>query len=168
MKAGETAVVKCPSHLETIGHNMEYEIKVKECGLHPESFDKAKQKQLATKKLIIKSTLNSDLVLEVKKTDKYAPKKTGLHQVFINNRKDGELAQQWKYNKDTKALQSVLFPQLVLLDGGNNNLVAYTNSGLEQQKFKYNFETQQWTNTCSQSTLEVSGTVKAGAFVGTN
>ena len=89
MKAGETAIIRCPHNLETIGHNMEYQIKVKECGLNPESFQKEKQKKLEKSKFIIKSTANSDLVLEVSMKDKYAPKKTGLHQVFLSKRKDG-------------------------------------------------------------------------------
>lgn len=84
-----------------------------------------------------------EYVLEVEQKDKYAPKKTGVYNVYmaasvsdISDEEDAKtgnhkLAQQWSYKADTKTLYSKMFPSRALFEGANKNLIIYKARGLK-------------------------------------
>jgi hypothetical protein len=91
--------------------------------------------------------------------DKYAPRKTGVFNVFLKElSKDPDYKpQQWFYNTKTNALHSVLYPSKVLFEGMNNNLIVYTQLNKPNQKFYYDNVIHSMVNMKTKNSLEVSG-----------
>lgn len=109
-------------------------------------------------------------VLETNPKDKYAPRKTGVFNVFLAelNPDPNYKPQQWFYNTKTHGLHSVLYPSKVLFEGMNNNLIVYTQIQKPNQQFYYNNVIRSMINMNTKNTLEISGGVpKHGANLDT-
>ena len=165
MKQGETAKFTCPNDIDLGGNpnqfthfgngwlptgtDMTWEITIKECDLDPVSFhprppvDDFKPGQplrgFDNFRMISneKNVFGSQMVLEVDETDKYAPLVTGLYNVFLNERKQGNDRQLWFYNPEDRTIHNKFFPKMALLEGQNNNLVVYKNLLMANQVFEY-------------------------------
>ena len=80
------------------------------------------------------------MVVEVDTKDKYAPRKTGVYNVFLQEREVGKKTQLWTYHKNDKTIHSVSHKSddTVLLMGNNHNMATYKNKQLDSQHFDYN------------------------------
>jgi len=106
------------------------------------------------------------LVLEISRTDKYAPKVTGVYNIdlevfsgLIKNKKEREerkLAQQWYYDAETKYLGSKLFPDKVLFEGANKNLIVYAKRKLKNQIWNFDDKRNLWFNMFTNDALMVA------------
>lgn len=70
------------------------------------------------------------LALTVSRVDKYAPRKTGVYNVFdyeFNNLKE----QQWRYDKDKQVIYSNFYPNKVISEGANKNLFMFPFKGIK-------------------------------------
>ena len=166
MKQGEIAKVFCPGSLDIggkartygtfgnseipSGEDMDYEIEMKECDLDPLYFtmnppdDKFKKgeplRQFDMFYLIsnIKNVYKNQMVLDVEKTDKYAPLKTGVYNIFLNEKAETD-TQTWWYDADSMTIRNKFHAgKGVILEGFNKNLVLYTYKNLATQRFFYN------------------------------
>lgn len=118
---------------------------------------------------------DSDLVLEVQQKDKYAPKKTGVYDVRLQtikaslskkvDEKSGnhKLAQQWKYDAETKALYSLLFPDKALFEGTNKNLIVYNFKSLKNQRFSFYPSKHLLLNSITMRAIELANNQQATA-----
>lgn len=70
---------------------------------------------------------DTGLVLEAATKDKYAPKKTGVYNVFLSKKVVGKKAQTWQWNKGSTTLSPLLYPKKALFEGTNKNLIIYKN-----------------------------------------
>lgn len=69
------------------------------------------------------------MVIEVDTKDKYSPRKTGVFNVFLQERSIGKKQQLWNYHKIDSTIHSVSHGEhhTVLLMGNNNNMATYKN-----------------------------------------
>lgn len=77
------------------------------------------------------------MVLDVEEKDKYAPLVTGVHNVFMNEKKPNKKTQSFFYDEERHTIHNERFPESALLEGYNNNLVMYYDKNLARQKFTY-------------------------------
>ena len=78
------------------------------------------------------------MVLDVEHADLYAPLNTGLHKVYLNEKKEGDKGQHFYYDLVEHKIHNEFLPNDVLLEGYNGNIVMYKDLNLERQKFSYN------------------------------
>lgn len=72
--------------------------------------------------------------------DLYAPKTTGVFNVFMDLYKQGNKNQQWGYNVAKKQIYSIAHPSAIFTQGGNNNLFLFGDRGLKNQQFMVDLE----------------------------
>jgi len=82
-----------------------------------------------------------DLALTVSKQDKYAPKTTGVYNVYGEKATADNLAQQWHYDVSEGLIMSNFYKNKVLSEGANANLFMYKNRNIKNQKFSVDFGT---------------------------
>jgi len=72
------------------------------------------------------------MVIEVADNDKYAPRKTGVYNVRLNERVVGKKQQLWHYHKEDHTIHSSshVEHETVLLEGNNKNIATYKNKQL--------------------------------------
>lgn len=80
---------------------------------------------------------HSGLVLEVATKDKYAPKKTGVYNVFLNTLDSSKTTQQWHYVAGKNALLSQKYPGKALFEGFHRNLIVYKYKSVRNQHWLY-------------------------------
>ena len=105
---------------------------------------------------------DTNIVLEVLTKDKYAPKSTGVFDVRLSKKdrkKATYKAQQWYYDSSDNTVHSKMFPNKVLLEGKNKNLVVYKNRQMGQQKFFFDEVDKEWANSITKNALSVDGKV---------
>ena len=116
------------------------------------------------------------MALEVKQVDKYAPRKTGVYDVDIqemrtkkSDKSKNKLAQQWLYDAKTRALTSRLYANKVMFEGFNKNLIIYKyNQKLKNQKFAYDVENHMWFNELTKRALLPANEVSPGSTIATD
>ena len=77
----------------------------------------------------IKDSHGHVMIIEVDANDKYAPRKTGVYNVHLQERVMGKQSQMWNYDKLDATIHSVSHAKedTVLLMGNNDNMVSYKN-----------------------------------------
>jgi len=86
--------------------------------------------------IIDKANDGTELALTVAKTDKYAPKNTGVFNVYSDIHAPGAVTQMWRYSAEEKAIYSAYFPDKVISEGSNANLFMYPQKDIKNQKFQ--------------------------------
>jgi len=84
------------------------------------------------------------LVITADPTDQYAPRTTGVHNVYLSafaGKEKPNLMQQWIWNAEEQSLRSIGLPAGALFEGFNQNMIVYNWRGLHNQRFKYNIVT---------------------------
>jgi len=79
--------------------------------------------------------------------DQYAPRKTGVHNVFLSKwagKEHPNDKQQWIWNSEESSLKSVGLPGGALFEGFNKNMIVYNWKGLHNQRFHYNIATKRF------------------------
>ena len=79
----------------------------------------------------------TNLAMTVSKVDKYAPKKTGVYNVALMTKDPAEVAQQWKYDRKSKAFFSRQHEKSAIFEGYNKNVFAFKYSAMKNQQFLY-------------------------------
>lgn len=152
MKVGEIAKFRCPGEFDKGGAadqythfgsgwipentDMTYVIEVDECSIDPKYFQPIPLKNAPFGAEIKKDTpyylralgLNKygkEMVLDVAHEDKYAPLKTGVYNVYLNEKKVGEKSQMFSYSTEDDEFYNAFLPGFALMEGYNNNLVMY-------------------------------------------
>jgi hypothetical protein len=74
-----------------------------------------------------KGANGQEYVLEVSLSDKYAPRNTGVFNVAMMplDEKLNKKTQAWSYDKPTHSLHSFEYPDKVMFEGFNKNLIVY-------------------------------------------
>jgi hypothetical protein len=129
--------------------DMKYEFEVLECSLDPKHFkpeppvDNFKEADVPDKEIgyffrsLGLNKYGKQMVLDVDEEDKYAPLKTGVHNVFLTEKKEGSKTQKFFYDKDEQKISNEFLPGSALMEGYNHNLVMYYDKNLARQKFWY-------------------------------
>lgn len=92
--------------------------------------------------------------------DQYAPRTTGVHNVYLSKwagKEHPNLKQQWKWNSDETSMKSVGLPGGALFEGFNKNMIVYTWRGLANQRFHYNISNHKFTNRFTGNAMDVFG-----------
>ena len=83
----------------------------------------------------------SPMALTVSPLDLYAPRVTGVHNVFLekwSGKEHPNKYQQWIWNAEEQSLKSVGQEGGALFEGFNNNMIVFNWRGLHNQRFRYN------------------------------
>jgi hypothetical protein len=100
---------------------------------------------------------NTNKVLAVMPDDKYAPRVTGVFNVYLAEPKEGETVEDlnsaWYYNEKKRALMSRKFPSKALFEGFNHNLCIWKYSGVRNQLWSFDMNNNLWFNDFSKHTL---------------
>lgn len=103
-------------------------------------------------------------VLQVTPKDKYAPRKTGVYNVFLNDlmadkplNDPTRTLQLWYYNAKRKALLSRKYPSKGLFEGFNKNLIVFKYRGLKNQVWNYDMTHHRWYNVYSRRSFVIEG-----------
>lgn len=104
----------------------------------------------------------TDKVLAVNPVDKYAPRKTGVYNVYLADEEEDKSPenpnrknQLWYYNSQKKALLSKHFPSKGLFEGFNSNLCIWRYKGVRNQIWSYDMNHHLWLNDFSKHSLAV-------------
>ena len=92
--------------------------------------------------------------------DQYAPRTTGVHNVYLSKWKGKEnsnLDQQWVYNNEERSVKSIGIPGGALFEGYNKNMIVYNWRGLHNQRFHYNMVNKKFTNAFTGNAVDVYG-----------
>lgn len=183
MKSGETAAVECPNDLDLGGGiqneyhsnfgfrwidskiDTKYKIKLLECGPSPEAFKKDHLEDLSPGyPFYFLSTGNNkagdQMALTVDEADKYAPRTTGVHNVYLSKwagRETPNLKQQWIWNLENQSFCSVGVAGLCMFEGFNKNVISYKWVGVPNQRWGYNLGTKRIANAFTGFAVEYYG-----------
>jgi len=100
------------------------------------------------------------MALTADPADQYAPRTTGVHNVYLSKWAGKEHVnpkQQWKWNNEESSMKSVGLPGGALFEGFNKNMIVYTWRGLANQRFHYNILTKKFTNRFTGNAMDVFG-----------
>ena len=125
-----------------------------------------------------KDSKGNQLVLAAENKDKYAPKKTGLYNIYLgplggkgDEDEDGEqtpgLNQQWSYDPTTHTLKIKAFENKVMFQGNNRNVVLYANKNMKNQFFSFDKNSGVWYNEYSDQGIMIdpAAEIEAGANI---
>lgn len=99
---------------------------------------------------MISTKLDKDgnkMAITVDPADQYAPRTTGVHNVYLSKFKGKEhpdTRQQWVWNGEENSLKSVGQAGGALFEGFNKNMIVYNWKGLHNQRFHYNIATKRF------------------------
>jgi hypothetical protein len=122
----------------------------------------------------IKSTNKDDsgkeFVLEASTMDKYAPKTTGVFNVDMQlfDKKAPKKTQQWSYDASTHSLHSLQYPDKVMFESFNRNLIVFSyKPGMKNEAFSFDLDHQNWYNVHTHRVLQLStnDTISTGSEV---
>jgi hypothetical protein len=159
MHQGEIANFTCPGDLDKGGarnqyiqgdteiipafSDTKYQIEITECAMQPDSFKEDHGFGALDgvvlehgRNFYIQSQMKDHhgdiMVIEIDPKDKYSPRKTGVHNVMLQERSIGKKEQMWFYDKTDKTIHSYYNKKedTILLMGSNNNMATYKNKKL--------------------------------------
>ena len=92
---------------------------------------------------------DKEFVLEASLSDKYAPKNTGVFNVDMQPFDYGNIkkTQKWRYDATTHSLHSHQYPDKVMFESFNRNLIVFNyKPNMKNEAFSFDLEHQNWYN----------------------
>ena len=100
------------------------------------------------------------MVMTRSHVDKYAPRVTGVNNVFLEAKSDDKYeAQTWWYDDIDHTIHNVEVKNDVLLEGSNMNYATYKEIPFRGQRFNYNMLNKHLYNTFSRRAMGVNAAV---------
>lgn len=109
---------------------------------------------------------DKEFVLEASLSDKYAPKNTGVFNVDMQPFELSNLkkTQKWKYDAVTHSLYSHQYPEKVMFESFNRNLIVFNyKPNMKNEAFSFDLEHQNWFNMHTNRVLQLSSNSTIGS-----